>query len=60
MLDGKAIGWILAYTRPVTLRRRYPRREYFAVLPSGRRTDFTLPSRRQAIEWLVQAKETAL
>ena len=48
---GRLLGWVEPYY--VTVRFRQNKRpEWFAILPDGRKTDFTLPTRKQATEWL--------
>lgn len=59
-LGGEFIGRVEAYRKP-----RRPRlggglvakAVYFCILPNGKRTEFALPTRKQAIEWLMQAQE---
>lgn len=57
-IAGHFFGWVEAYRKPRRQRLgggRVDRPSYFCFLPNGKRTEFTLPSRRQAVEWLMQA-----
>jgi hypothetical protein len=61
-------GWSHSFTRYEVVDRvsnrklgivEEARRGWLAYLPNGTRTEFSLPSRKQAAEWLVEAaKET--
>jgi hypothetical protein len=54
--DGMFIGSIEPYFKPLTHGRGFVKQPiYWAILPNGKRTEFTLPNRKQAIEWLEQA-----
>lgn len=56
---GQFIGWVEAYRKPKRPRwggGLVARPSFLCVLPNGKRTEFTLPSRRLAVEWLMQAR----
>lgn len=57
--NGEFIGWIQPYYKMVRVYRatfkKSQRPVFYAVLPSGQKTEFTLPTRKQATEWLKEA-----
>jgi hypothetical protein len=59
-VSGQHLGWIEPFYKMRRVYRAHmapsTRPVYFAILPNGERTSFTLPSRKQAIEWLTQAQ----
>jgi hypothetical protein len=57
---GQFLGWLEPYQAPQAGRYgvgKVRRPVFWCYLPNGERTQFTLPSRKQAIEWLQQAAQ---
>ena len=53
-VNGLFIGRIESY-RKILRGGRLAKRVYFCYLPSGERTEFSLLSRKKAVEWLCMA-----
>ena len=55
-VNGTFLGYVEPYFKPLSYGRGISKRPaYFAYRQDGQRTGFTLPSRKQAIEWLKEA-----
>jgi hypothetical protein len=57
-VDRVFLGHIEPFFKPLSNFRGVSKRPvFFAYRQDGQRTEFTLPSRKQAIEWLVAASQ---
>ena len=55
-VDGVFLGHVEPYFKPLSYFRGIAKRPvFFAYRQDGQRTEFVLPSRKQAIEWLKDA-----
>ena len=55
-VDGVFLGHVEPYFKPLSYCRGVSKRPvYFAYRQDGQRTEFTLPSKKQAVDWLKEA-----